>query len=64
MHDRRQAGPASLWDTWGAAVRVRFEKSFADDVERIELFIAHSLPDTVRAIVLPLIILGYLFFMD
>ncbi len=39
-------------------------KIIADDVERIELFIAHSLPDTVRAVVLPLIILGYLFFMD
>ena len=39
-------------------------KIVADDVERIELFIAHSLPDTVRAVVLPLVILGYLFIVD
>ena len=39
-------------------------KIVADDVERIELFIAHSLPDTVRAVVLPLVILGYLFAVD
>lgn len=41
-----------------------FKKIIADDVERIELFIAHSLPDTVRALVLPLVILGYLFVVD
>ena len=40
------------------------KKIIADDVERIELFIAHSLPDTVRALVLPLVILGYLFVVD
>ncbi len=40
------------------------KKIIADDVERIELFIAHSLPDTVRAVVLPLVILGYLFVVD
>ena len=40
------------------------KKIIADDVERIELFIAHSLPDTVRAVVLPFVILGYLFMVD
>lgn len=40
------------------------KKILADDVERIERFIAHSLPDMVRAAVLPLVILGYLFIVD
>ena len=40
------------------------KKIVADDVELIELFIAHSLPDAVRAVTLPLVILGYLFFVD
>jgi ATP-binding cassette subfamily B protein len=40
------------------------KKIIADDVENIELFIAHSLPDAVRSVVLPLIILGYLFVVD
>ena len=40
------------------------KKIVADDVELIELFIAHSLPDVVRAIMLPLVILGYLFVVD
>lgn len=40
------------------------KKIVADDVERIELFIAHSLPDAVRAVILPLVILGYLFVVD
>lgn len=40
------------------------KKIIADDVENIELFIAHNLPDAVRAVVLPLIILGYLFVVD
>ncbi|UZJ40692.1 ABC transporter ATP-binding protein/permease [Prosthecochloris sp. SCSIO W1101] len=40
------------------------KKIVADDVELIELFIAHSLPDAVRAIMLPLVILGYLFMVD
>jgi ATP-binding cassette subfamily B protein len=40
------------------------KKIVADDVELIELFIAHSLPDAVRAAMLPLIILGYLFVVD
>lgn len=40
------------------------KKIIADDVELIELFIAHSLPDAIRAIMLPLVILGYLFVVD
>jgi ATP-binding cassette subfamily B protein len=40
------------------------KKILADDVERIEPFIAHSLPDTVKAVALPVIILSYLFFAD
>lgn len=40
------------------------KKIVADDVELIELFIAHSLPDAVRAAMLPLVILGYLFVVD
>ena len=40
------------------------KKIVTDDVERIELFIAHNLADSVKAAVLPLVILGYLFFVD
>lgn len=48
----------------GARSSGALKKIIADDVERIELFIAHSLPDTVRAVFLPFFILGYLFVMD
>ena len=41
------------------------KKILADDVvERIEKFIAHSLPDTIKALVLPLVVLTYLFVID
>jgi len=40
------------------------KKILSDDVERIETFIAHGIPDTVKAISLPLIILTYLFITD
>lgn len=33
-------------------------------VEKIEKFIAHQLPDLVSAIVIPLMLLGYLFWLD
>ncbi|PZT54980.1 ABC transporter ATP-binding protein [Paenibacillus silvae] len=33
-------------------------------VEKIEKFIAHQLPDVVTAIIMPLIMLGYLFWLD
>lgn len=40
------------------------KKILSDDVERIEIFIAHSIPDTIKAIVLPIIMLTYLFVVD
>ncbi len=40
------------------------KKILSDDVERIETFIAHGIPDTVKAVALPLIVLGYLFLTD
>jgi len=40
------------------------KKILADDVERIETFIAHSIPDTVKAVVLPAAMLTYLFIVD
>ncbi len=40
------------------------KKILADDVERIETFIAHSIPDTVKAVVLPIAMLTYLFIID
>lgn len=41
-----------------------FKKILADDVERIELFIAHGIPDIVKALALPLFTLGFLFTID
>jgi ATP-binding cassette subfamily B protein IrtA len=40
------------------------KKIMADDVERIENFIAHSIPDLVKGLTLPLVILIYLFTVD
>jgi len=40
------------------------KKILVDDVERIESFIAHHIPDAVKAFALPLTILGYLFWVD
>ncbi len=40
------------------------KKILADDVERIESFIAHAIPDIVKAVVLPILILSYLFTVD
>ena len=37
------------------------KKILADDVERIENFIAHSIPDLVKGVALPVVTLGYLF---
>lgn len=37
------------------------KKIMTDDVERIENFIAHSIPDFVKGMVLPLVTLSYLF---
>jgi len=40
------------------------KKILSDDVERIETFVAHWIPDFIRAFSLPVIILSYLFFID
>lgn len=40
------------------------KKIMADDIERIENFIAHSIPDFVKGMALPLITLIYLFTVD
>ena len=40
------------------------KKILADDVERIESFIAHGIPDTVKGVALPVIILTCLFIVD
>lgn len=40
------------------------KKIMADDIERIENFIAHSIPDFVKGIALPVITLAYLFTVD
>jgi len=40
------------------------KKILSDDVERIETFVAHGIPDTVKAVALPVLTLGYLFFAD
>jgi len=40
------------------------KKIMSDDVERIELFIAHHIPDIVTAILFPLILVGYMFTID
>lgn len=40
------------------------KKIMSDDVERIELFIAHHIPDIVTAVLFPLILIGYMFSID
>ena len=40
------------------------KKILADDVERIETFIAHGIPDSIKAIALPTMILIFLFTID
>lgn len=40
------------------------KKIMADDVERLENFIAHSIPDLVKGITLPVVVLIYLFTID
>lgn len=40
------------------------KKILADDVERIETFIAHQIPDFVKGVALPLVTIVYLFFQD
>lgn len=40
------------------------KKILADDVERIEVFIAHGIPDFIKGLSLPFIVLAYLFTVD
>lgn len=40
------------------------KKIMGDDVERIELFIAHHVPDIVTAVLFPLILVSYMFAVD
>jgi len=40
------------------------KKVMSEDVERIELFVAHHIPDITSAVVFPLLILSYLFVAD
>lgn len=40
------------------------KKVMSEDVERIELFVAHHLPDIISSVAFPLIIIGFLFYMD
>lgn len=40
------------------------KKVMTDDVERIELFVAHHIPDITSAFAFPLIMIGFLFYMD
>ncbi|MEL6673074.1 MAG: ABC transporter ATP-binding protein [Bacteroidota bacterium] len=40
------------------------KKIMADDIERIEGFLAHHIPDFVKGISLPLVTIGYLFYVD
>jgi ATP-binding cassette subfamily B protein IrtA len=40
------------------------KKVMSEDVERIELFVAHHIPDVTAAVVFPLLMLGYLFYAD
>ena len=40
------------------------KKVMSEDVERIELFVAHHLPDITSSVVFPLIIIGFLFYAD
>ncbi len=40
------------------------KKVMSEDVERIELFVAHHIPDVTAAVVFPLLMLGYLFYSD
>ena len=40
------------------------KKIMSDDVERIELFIAHHIPDIVTALLFPLLLVSYMFAVD
>ena len=40
------------------------KKIMSEDVDRLELFIAHHIPDIISAVLFPLFIIGYMFIID
>ncbi|WP_216361497.1 ABC transporter ATP-binding protein [Candidatus Chloroploca asiatica] len=42
----------------------KIKKVLSEDVEQIELFVAHHIPDITSAVVFPLLVIGYLFVVD
>ena len=42
----------------------KIKKILAEDVEQIEVFVAHHIPDITSAVVFPLLVIGYLFVVD
>ncbi|MBN1969075.1 MAG: ABC transporter ATP-binding protein [Candidatus Delongbacteria bacterium] len=42
----------------------QIKKIMSEDVERIELFVAHHIPDIVSALIFPIMIIGYMFIID
>jgi ATP-binding cassette subfamily B protein len=42
----------------------KIKKILAEDVEQIEVFVAHHIPDITGAVVFPLLVVGYLFVVD
>jgi ATP-binding cassette subfamily B protein IrtA len=42
----------------------KIKKVMSEDVEKVELFVAHHIPDITSAIVFPIIMMIYLFFVD
>jgi len=42
----------------------KIKKIMSEDVEEIEVFIAHHIPDLTSAILFPLLVFGYLFYLD
>jgi ATP-binding cassette subfamily B protein len=44
--------------------RIVIKKVLSEDVERIELFVAHHIPDLTTALVFPVLLLGYMFWVD
>lgn len=42
----------------------KIKKILAEDVEQIEVFVAHHIPDITSAIIFPVLVIGYLFVLD
>lgn len=40
------------------------KKTMQEDVERIELFVAHHFPDVITAVAFPILLIGYMFVVD